>query len=112
MERILKAFNASIDGLITTFEQEKSFREDVLIFALFFPLALFLDVAVVEKALLIFSLIFILITELANTAIETVVDRISLEKHPLSKMAKDVGSAMVMLALANAAILWSLIVLL
>jgi diacylglycerol kinase (ATP) len=109
LDRIKKAFNNSVDGLLVAYDQERSFREDIVIFALFFPLALFSDVSNLEKAVLIFSLFLILIAELANTAIEITIDRISKDNHPLSKNAKDVGSALVFLALANAAAVWTLI---
>ena len=109
LDRIKKAFNNSLEGLIVAYDQERSFREDLVICALFFPLALFSDHSNTDKAILIFSLFFILVAELANTAIEVVVDRISQDDHPLSKNAKDIGSAVVFLALANAAVTWSLI---
>ncbi len=109
LDRIKKAFNNSIEGLVVAYDQERSFREDLLIFALFFPLALFSDHSNLEKAVLIFSLFFILIAELINTAIEMTIDRISKDNHPLSKNAKDIGSAVVLLALANAAATWSLV---
>ena len=64
----------------------------------------------VGHALLIGSLFFVLIIEIVNTAIETTIERISSDQHPLSKKAKDLGSAAVMLSLANAAIIWLLVI--
>ena len=64
-----------------------------------------------QRALLIGSLILVLIVELINSAIEAIVDRVSLEYHDLSKRAKDLGSAAVMLSLVNAAIVWALVLL-
>jgi diacylglycerol kinase (ATP) len=64
----------------------------------------------VERALLLASLLLVLIVELVNSAIETAVDRVSLEDHPLAKRAKDIASAAVGLAIANAALIWLLIV--
>ena len=64
-----------------------------------------------QRALLIGSLILVLIVELINSAIEAIVDRVSLEYHDLSKRAKDLGSAAVMLSLAYAAIVWALVLL-
>lgn len=105
----MKAFYNSYEGLVTAYKNERSFREDLLICALFIPLALFADISHLQKAVLLMSLLILLIAELANTAIETIVDRISSEKRPLSKRAKDVGSAMVLLALINAAATWALV---
>ena len=109
MDRIKQAFMNSIAGLVEAYNSEKSFREDLVIVVLFLPLAIFSDLTNPQKALLIFSLLLILIAELANTAIETLVDRISLDKHPLSRKAKDIGSSIVLLALANAALVWALV---
>jgi len=64
----------------------------------------------VQRALLLASLLLVLIVELVNSAIETAVDRVSLEDHPLTKRAKDIASAAVGLAIANAALIWLLIV--
>ena len=75
------------------------------------PAALWLGRTGVERALLIGCLILVLIVELLNSAIEATVDRISLDQHPLAKRAKDIGSAAVMLSLANAAVVWLLILL-
>ncbi len=109
LKRIIVAFNTSLHGLINTFEQERSFREDVIIFLLFFPVALFSQVSGLEKAVLIFSLFLILIAELINTSVEVIIDRISKETHPLSAMAKDIGSGVVLLAFTNAVLCWVLI---
>ena len=73
------------------------------------PLGLWLGDGGVERALLVGSLLLVLIVELANSAIEAAVDRISLEHHRLAKRAKDIGSAAVMLALLNAALTWLLV---
>ena len=73
------------------------------------PLALWLGDTGVERALLVASLMLVLIVELANSAVEATVDRISLEHHRLAKRAKDIGSAAVMLALVNAALTWLLV---
>jgi len=74
-------------------------------------LALWLPLVGRDKALLIASVLLVLIVELANSAIEAVVDRISLEHHPLAGRAKDIGSAAVFLALVNAAAVWGLVLL-
>ena len=76
--------------------------------AVFLPLGLYLGSSGIERALLVGSLLLILIVELLNSAVETVVDRVSPENHDLSKRAKDLGSAAVMLSLVNAAVVWGL----
>lgn len=86
---------------------ETAFSQEVILTAVLAPIALCLDVSVLAKLLMITSLIFILIIELVNSAIEAVVDRVSSEIHPLSKQAKDMGSAIVLLAFIQAFIVWS-----
>jgi diacylglycerol kinase (ATP) len=70
---------------------------------------LFLPATALGKALMIASVLLVLIVELLNSAVEAAIDRISLERHRLSKRAKDIGSAAVMLALANVVIVWGLV---
>ena len=84
---------------------------ELILVALLTPLALWLGKSGVERALLIGSLIVVLIAELLNSAVEATVDRISFENHRLAKRAKDIGSAAVMLSLANAGAVWLLIIL-
>jgi diacylglycerol kinase (ATP) len=79
--------------------------------ALLAPLALWLGDTGVERALLLGSLLLVLIVELINSAIEAAVDRISFEHHRLAKRAKDIGAAAVMLSLANAGVVWVLLIL-
>ncbi len=109
LKRVYNAFFFSIDGLKSSFKTEAAFRQEVALMIVAIPLALWLGQTPVEKVLLISSLLFILIAELVNTAIECAIDRISLEKHELSKNAKDVGSAIVLIALINAVITWALL---
>lgn len=73
------------------------------------PLAFWLGDTVVEQAVLVASLIAILIVEALNTAIEVVVDRISIERHPESGKAKDIGSCAVMLSIILAVVVWGLL---
>lgn len=86
---------------------ETAFTQEVILTIVLTPIALSLDVSVMAKLLMILSLLFILIIELVNSAIEAVVDRVSSERHPLSKQAKDMGSAIVLLAFVQALIVWS-----
>lgn len=106
IKRILKAFVYSRDGFISAFKSEAALRQDLAVFAIFSIFAMYLNLVLWQKAVLISSLLFIVIMELVNTAVEVVIDRISPEYHELSKKAKDIGSLLVLLAFVNAVILW------
>jgi diacylglycerol kinase (ATP) len=73
------------------------------------PLALFLPVSAIGKALMVASVLLVVIVELINSALEATVDRISLEHHHLAKRAKDIGSAAVFVALVNVVAVWGLV---
>lgn len=79
--------------------EESAFRQELTLVAILTPCALLLPVGIVERILLLGTLLLVLIVELLNSSVEAAVDRISLERHGLSKRAKDFGSAAVMLAL-------------
>ncbi len=106
IKRILKAFVYSRDGFISAFKSEAALRQDLAVFVVFSIFAMCLNLVLWQKAVLISSLLFIVIMELVNTAVEVVIDRISPEYHELSKKAKDIGSLLVLLAFVNAVILW------
>lgn len=106
IKRILKAFVYSRDGFISAFKSEAALRQDLAVFAIFSIVAMCLNLVLWQKAVLISSLLFIVIMELVNTAVEVVIDRISPEYNELSKKAKDIGSLLVLLAFVNAVILW------
>jgi diacylglycerol kinase (ATP) len=111
LQRIWNAFFYSIDGLKAALQHEHAFRQEVVLAAVLIPLALWLPASGVGKAVMIGSVLLVLIVELLNSGVEAVVDRVSLENHILAKRAKDVGSAAVMLALVNAAVVWGLVLL-
>lgn len=77
--------------------------------AVLLPLAIWLPLVATERVLLIATLLIVLIVELLNSAIEAVVDRVSLDNHELSKRAKDLGSAAVFLSLTLVAVAWLMI---
>jgi diacylglycerol kinase (ATP) len=108
-QRLLRALGFSWEGLKAAWAGEWAFRADVVVFLAAAPLGLWAGRTGVERALLIGSLFLVLIAELVNTAVEAVVDRVGPDRHPLSKKAKDVGSAVVLLALFNAGTIWALI---
>jgi diacylglycerol kinase (ATP) len=109
IKRLYKAFFYSVDGLTEAFKTEPAFRIEILIAVILIPLALFLDITNVEQCLMIGSILLVIIVELINSGIEAIVDRISKEKHPLSKKAKDVGSAAVLVSALNAVVIWALV---
>lgn len=99
----------SLAGLRAAYRHEDAFRQEVWLAALLIPLAMALPAAGIGHALMIASVLLVLIVELINSAIEAAIDRISLENHRLSKRAKDIGSAAVMVALLNVAVTWTLV---
>lgn len=111
LKRILSAFLYSLDGLKAAWRHEHAFRQELALFAVGTVVALALRISAFEKLLLIGVLVLILIVELINSALEAVVDRVSLERHPLSKNAKDFGSAAVLLACLLAAAAWAVVLL-
>jgi len=108
---VLNATHYSLAGLAAAAKHEDAFRQELILVVLLTPLALWLGDTGVERALLIGALILVLIVELLNSAVEATVDRISFENHRLSKRAKDLGSAAVMLSLVSAGVVWLLIIL-
>lgn len=106
--RLARAFGYSFHGLKVAFRQP-AFRLEIIIGAIMIAVSLLLNKTATEHALLIGSIFLVWIVELLNTGIETAIDRISLERHPLSKQAKDVASAAVLVAIIHACVLWFLI---
>jgi len=94
-------------GLVYAFMEESAFRQELTLFVLLTPIAMVLPITLLEKSLLVSSLLMVLVIELLNSSVEAAIDRISFEHHDLSKRAKDFGSAAVMLALLVAALIWA-----
>ncbi|OCX15668.1 diacylglycerol kinase [Stutzerimonas xanthomarina] len=109
--RILRAAGYSLAGLQAAYRGEAAFRQLLLLNGLLLPLACLVDVTRGERLLLILVPMLALVVELLNSAIEATVDRISLSIHPLSKQAKDMGSAAQFIALTMIALTWALILL-
>jgi diacylglycerol kinase (ATP) len=110
-ERLWNALFYTLAGVQAAAQHEDAFRQELWLAAALIPAAVLLPVSLIAKALLIGSILFVLIVELLNSAVEATVDRISLELHPLAKRAKDYGSAAVFLSLANLALVWLLVLL-
>lgn len=111
ISRIHHAAVNSICGLRAAWQTESAFRQEVALAAVMLPLALWLGRTWTERALLVGSVLLVLIVELLNTAVEYAVDRVSLERHDLSKTAKDLGSAAVLLTLLLCALVWAAVLL-
>ena len=107
LDRILHAAGYSWDGLRAAYRGESAFRQETWLTIIGIPLAFWVGRDWVQVALLAGSLILVLIVELLNSAVEAVVDRVSFELHDLSKRAKDIASAAVLLSLVLAGGIWA-----
>lgn len=106
LRRLRNAVIYSLDGYRTAWRDEEAFRQIVILLAAGIPLAFLLGRNWAETVLLVLPLVLCVIVELFNTAVENVVDRISLDMHPLSKKAKDMGSAAQFTAQLFLAFVW------
>ncbi|MCA0899731.1 diacylglycerol kinase [Microbulbifer agarilyticus] len=111
ISRLIAATEYSRQGLLATWRNEAAFRQEVSLSIILIPAALWLGESGVERALLIGVTLLVMIVELMNSAVEAVVDRIGPEKHPLSKIAKDTGSAAVSISLLLWVSTWACILL-
>ena len=96
-------------GFKAAWNNEMAFRTEAIVIALLMPIGIWIGETAVQWALLIGSSLLVLITELLNSAVEKVVDRIGTEHHILSKQAKDLGSAAAAVSMLTAVIVWGLI---
>ncbi|MBE0575570.1 MAG: diacylglycerol kinase [Desulfuromonadales bacterium] len=110
-DHFIHAFSWSMKGFVATYRFEAAFRQELFFCIILVPVALWLGETGTERALMVASLLLVLIVEIINSAIESIVNRIGIEHHQLSGRAKDQGSAAVFLSLLLAAFLWALILL-
>jgi len=110
LRRLVNAFGYSVDGFKAAYQNEDAFRQEVYLAIVLIPLAFFLGKTPIEKALMVASVLLVLIVELFNSAIEAAVDHTSIERHPLAKRAKDIGSAAVLVALIIVVTVWGLLI--
>lgn len=110
LRRLMGAFFYSMEGFKAAWQGEHAFRQELAVVVVATIIALFLPVPALQRLMLIGVCVLVLIVELLNSAIEAVVDRVSLERNPLSKNAKDFGSAAVFLTCALALATWCVIV--
>ncbi|HKX94561.1 MAG TPA: diacylglycerol kinase [Methylibium sp.] len=107
LDRIVRAAGYSMDGLALAYRGESAFRQETWAAVLLLPAAFWLGRSWVEVALLAGSVLLVLIVELLNSGIEAAIDRVSYELHDLSKRAKDLASAAVLLSLLLCAGIWT-----
>tara|TARA_Y100001936_G_scaffold202099_1_gene204600 strand:+ start:253 stop:618 length:366 start_codon:yes stop_codon:yes gene_type:complete len=109
LKRIYLATLNSNRALRWLIKNEAAFRQEILLLIVSVPVSFFFNISLKEQLVLIIAILFIIFTEILNTAIEVVVDRIGLEIHPLSGLAKDLGSAAVLISIAIALCTWAII---
>lgn len=107
---IKNAFIYTFAGLKAAWKNELAFRGETVVAMVMVPLGLWVGRSAVERSLLVASILLILVTELVNSALEAVVDRIGPERHELSKRAKDMGSAAAFISMVTAALVWIIII--
>jgi len=111
IDRIIKAFGFSMRGFQATYINEAAFRQETWLAIILIPLGLWLGPTPLEKAILVAVVLLVLIVELLNSGIETIVDWVSTDHHELAGRAKDMGSAAVFLSLMNVLVVWGLVLL-
>jgi diacylglycerol kinase (ATP) len=107
LDRVLRAMQNSISGLRLAYHGESAFRQELALAVVLLPASLWLGRGWTQVALLAGSVLLVLIVELINSAIEAAIDRVSYEIHDLSKRAKDLGSAAVLVALLLCGGIWA-----
>ena len=109
VRRLARAFRCTVAGWRHAFAHEAAFRQEAVACGFLIPLATLLPVGRLERLTIVLSMLLVLLAELLNSAVEAAIDRISLERHPLSGRAKDLGSAAVGVALLMSATCWLVI---
>lgn len=107
LTRLFRAFGNSMKGFAGAWREEAAFRQELALAVVMVPLGLYLGRTGIERALLVSPMLLVLIVELLNSAVEAAIDRIGLERHALSGLAKDIGSAAVMAAFGLMAVVWA-----
>ncbi len=110
LKRLINATRYSLAGLRAAWKHEEAFRMEIVAAALMVPSAFWIGTTAAQRGLLVGTCFIVLITELLNSAIEAIVDRIGVEHHELSGRAKDIGSAAVMVSLIMTLIIWGMVI--
>jgi len=105
----IKNTTYALKGLKDIIEHESSFKIELIICIVLLPFILLVDISLVEKLLLLITIMGVLIAETINSAIERVVDLVTLEHHDMAGRAKDVGSTIVFLSISLSVLVWGLI---
>ena len=111
LTRLLRAFGSSLRGLSGAYRDEAAFRQELALAVIVIPLGLWLGHGAIERVALVTPVLLILIVELLNSAIEATVDRIGPERHVLAGLAKDIGSAAVLLSFVLLVVVWLIVLL-
>ena len=110
LQRLANATRNSLRGLARAWRSEAALRYEIYVLSLAIPAGIVLGRNGVERALLVGSALLVVVVEILNTAIEAVVDRIGVERHDLSGLAKDLGSAGVFCSIVLATMVWALVI--
>ena len=110
LARIIAAVGYSFKGLKVAYRNEAAIRQELFAGIIIVPMAFLIAKSGIELALLLGSAILVFLMELVNSVLEAIVDRIGAEYHPLSGQAKDIGSALVMVAILLFAVVWAAII--
>ena len=111
LARLLLSFGNSWQGFAGAWREEEAFRQESLLALVAIPAGLWFGQSGLERAVLIAPMLLILIVELLNSAVETAIDRIGVERHALSGLAKDLGSAAVFVSFVLLTVSWLLVLL-
>jgi diacylglycerol kinase (ATP) len=106
LDRVVRAMGYSVQGLVSAYRGESAFRQEFWLAVFMLPASFWLGQTWVETSLLAGSVLLVMIVELLNSGIEAAIDRVSFELHDLSKRAKDLASAAVLLSLVLCAGIW------
>jgi diacylglycerol kinase (ATP) len=109
IRRLINALVYSLSGLALACRHESAFRQEIALAAVLIPIACLLPLGAIERVLLIASVLRVLIVELLNSSVEAAIDRIGFDTHRLSKRAKDLGSAAVLITLTALLVTWLLL---
>ena len=109
LRRLVNACGYTAAGFRHALKREAAIREELISCVVLIPAAVLLPVPTIERLLLVLSMLLVVLTEFLNSAIEAAIDRISLDRHPLSGQAKDLGSAAVAVALVMSGLCWIVI---
>jgi diacylglycerol kinase (ATP) len=107
--RLIRSFGYSFQGFQFAWRDEAAFRQEIALAVVVIPAGIYLGRTGVERALLVMPMLLILVVEFLNSALEAVVDRSGTERHPLAGMAKDMGSAAVLVSFVLLGTVWLLI---